>query len=96
MMFIQNTQDCYHCSQESEFQLARKPQIRFVSGGFAPWTPNGTLPLYPAGCLGGPQTPCLLGGLRPRVPPTHFNSPATSNHFDNPGLIKVCSSAGVK
>ena len=72
-----DTQDCYHCSQESQFQPARKPQIRFASGGFAPWTPNGVLPLYPAGGLGGLQTPCLL-------PPTHFNSPATSNHCDNP------------
>ena len=35
------------------------------------------------------QTPCLLGGLPPTVPPTYFHSPATSNHFDNPGLKPV-------
>ena len=80
-------QDCYHFSQESQFQRARKPQIRFASGGFAPWTPKGAQPLYPAGGLGGPQTPRFLGGLRPPVPSTYVHSPATSNHFDNPGFI---------
>ena len=57
----------------------------FCFQGLAPWT-NGALPLYPAGGLGGPQTPRFLGGLWPPVPPTHFNSPATSNHFDNPAV----------
>ena len=47
-----------------------------------------SLPLYPTGGLGNPQSPRLLGGLRPRVPPTLFNSPATSNDFDNPANIK--------
>ena len=92
MMFIQNTQDCQHCSRESQFQLARKPQIRFASGGFASCTPNGALPLYPAGGLGGPQTPRLLGGLQPPVLPTSFNSPPISSHFDNPGPVRGCGS----
>ena len=43
------------------FQLAQKPQIRFASRGFAPWTPKGVLPQYPAGGIGRPQTPRLLG-----------------------------------
>ena len=50
---------------------------------------TGALPLYPARDLGGPQTLCLLGGLQPPVPPTQFNSPATSNHSDNPGCFSV-------
>ena len=59
----------------------------FCFRGLRPLDPNGALPLYPAEGLGGPQTHRLLGGLRPPVPPTHFNSPATSNHFDNPGVV---------
>ena len=27
------------------------------------------------------------GPRRPPVPPTHFNSPPTSNHFDNPEYV---------
>ena len=34
--------------------------------------PERALPLYPAGGRLGPQTPRLLRGLRPPVPPTHF------------------------
>ena len=42
---------------ERQFQLVEKPYIGFASGGFAPWTPNGVLPLYPAGGLGGLRPP---------------------------------------
>ena len=35
--------------------------ILLPGAGFAPWTPNGALPLYPAGGLSGSQTPGLWG-----------------------------------
>ena len=57
-----------------------KPFICFAPGDFAPWTPNGALPLYPAGGLGSPQAPRLAWVL-----PTLLHSPSTSNLFDNPG-----------
>lgn len=37
--------------------------IHFASGGFAPWTPNGALPLYPVGGLSRPQTPRICKGV---------------------------------
>ena len=46
-----------NCFKERQFQLVEKPYIRFASVGFAPWTPNGALPLYTAGGLGGPRPP---------------------------------------
>ena len=49
MMLIQ---DCWHCSQESQFQLARKPQIRCPCTPLG--RPRGTQTLH----LLGPQ--CLL------------------------------------
>ena len=36
-----------------------KAQNFIFFGGFAPWTPTGTLSLDPAGGLRGPQTPGL-------------------------------------
>lgn len=70
----------WRCSpaHDSQFQLVRKPQICFAPG--APWTPDEALPLYPAGDLGSPQTPCL-------VPATFSYSPAPWHLFDNPVLV---------
>ena len=72
-------------AQESQFQQAWKPQICFAPRGFAPWTPNGAMPLYPTGGMGSPKTPCLVWGLWLPVSATFSYSPATWNLFDNPG-----------
>ena len=75
--------------QKQILRIVSIAQNRFASRGFTPWTP-GALPLYPAGGLGSPQAPHLLGGLWLLLPPIHFNSPATSNHFDNPDYYLHC------
>ena len=58
-----DTQGCQHCSQESQFQLAQKPQIHFAPAAFASWNPNRALPLEPTGGPGprpqDPLTSCL-------------------------------------
>ena len=90
-MFFSGSETCYNYSEERQFLSMSISQTHFASGGFAPWTPNRALPLYPARGLGSPQTPRLCGGLRPPVLSTFTISPPTSNLIDNPGFVYMYS-----
>ena len=48
-------------SEEKQFLSVNKSNS-FCFWGLCPWTPNGALPLYPAGDLGRPQSPRLCKG----------------------------------
>ena len=71
----------------ANFSKRKNLKSVLLLGALPPGPLTGALPLYPAGDLGGPHTPHLVGGLWPSVPATSSYSPATWNLFNNPLLL---------